>query len=88
MGGQRLVRGTDMAWGNVVLSENQNDVGPCATQRGYEAEIPTCATAESTSSAAVVEPTNERNPATDHSSPAVQRDRTFTLNNAANRQVT
>jgi len=37
---------------------------------------------------AVVEPTNERNPATDHPSPALQRDRTFTLNNVANRQVT
>jgi formate hydrogenlyase transcriptional activator len=40
-----------MAWGNVVLSENQNDVEACVTERGYEAEIPTCATAESTSSA-------------------------------------
>jgi transcriptional regulator with GAF, ATPase, and Fis domain len=40
-----------MAWGNVVLSGNQNDVGPGATQRGYEADIPTGATTESTSSA-------------------------------------
>jgi formate hydrogenlyase transcriptional activator len=40
-----------MAWGNAVLSEKQNDVETCVTQRGYEAEILMCATAESTSSA-------------------------------------
>ena len=40
-----------MAWGNVVLAEDLNDVEACVTERGYEAEIPTCATAESTSSA-------------------------------------
>jgi len=40
-----------MAWGNVVPSGNQNDVEACVTERGYEAEIPTCARAESTSSA-------------------------------------
>jgi len=40
-----------MAWGNVVPSGNLNDVEACVTERGYEAEIPTCATAESTSSA-------------------------------------
>ena len=40
-----------MAWGNAALSENQNDVETCLTERGYEAEIPTCATAESASSA-------------------------------------
>src|SRR5260370_30453704 len=48
---QQIVGGTNMAWGNVVLSENQNDVEACVIERGYEAEIPTCATAESTSSA-------------------------------------
>src|SRR6516225_2262346 len=47
----RIVRGGTMAWGNAVLSENQNDVETCLTERGYEAEIPTCATAESASSA-------------------------------------
>jgi len=36
--------------GNAVLSEIQNDVEACVTERGYEAEIPTCATAESISS--------------------------------------
>jgi formate hydrogenlyase transcriptional activator len=40
-----------MAWGNAVLSENRNDVEACLTERGYEADISTCATAESTSSA-------------------------------------
>jgi transcriptional regulator with GAF, ATPase, and Fis domain len=40
-----------MAWGNEVLSKNQNDAEACVTERGYEAEIPTCAKAESTSSA-------------------------------------
>jgi formate hydrogenlyase transcriptional activator len=40
-----------MAWGNVVLSENQNDVEACVTEQAYEADIPTRATAESTSSA-------------------------------------
>lgn len=39
-----------MTWGNAVLSEN-HDVEVFVTERGYEAEIPTCATAESTSSA-------------------------------------
>jgi formate hydrogenlyase transcriptional activator len=38
-----------MTWG--VLSENQNDVEARVTERGYGAKIPTCATAESTSSA-------------------------------------
>jgi formate hydrogenlyase transcriptional activator len=40
-----------MAWGNAVLSENQNDVDAYLTGRGYEAERSTRATAESTSSA-------------------------------------
>ena len=40
-----------MAWGNAVLSENRNDVEACLTERGYEADISTRATAESTSSA-------------------------------------
>ena len=40
-----------MAWGNVVPSGNQNDVEACVTERVYEAEIPTCATAESASPA-------------------------------------
>ena len=40
-----------MNWGDAVLSENQNEAEACVTQRGYEAETPTCATAESTSSA-------------------------------------
>jgi formate hydrogenlyase transcriptional activator len=41
-----------MAWENAILSENQNDVGPClAEQAAYEAGITTRATAESTSSA-------------------------------------
>jgi len=40
-----------MAWGNVVLSEDLNDVEARVTELGYEAEIPTCATPESTSSA-------------------------------------
>jgi formate hydrogenlyase transcriptional activator len=40
-----------MAWGNVVLSENQNDVEACLAEQAHEADIPTCATAESTSSA-------------------------------------
>jgi formate hydrogenlyase transcriptional activator len=40
-----------MAWGNAVLSENQNDVETCLIEQGYKAEIPTCATAECTSSA-------------------------------------
>jgi formate hydrogenlyase transcriptional activator len=40
-----------MAWGNAVLSENQNDAEACFTERRHGAEIPTCATAESTSSA-------------------------------------
>jgi formate hydrogenlyase transcriptional activator len=40
-----------MAWGNVVLSENQNDVEDCLTERRYEADISTRVIAESTSSA-------------------------------------
>ena len=40
-----------MAWGNAVLSENHNDVGPCLAQRGYEAEIPTRGITEFASSA-------------------------------------
>jgi len=40
-----------MAWGNVVLSENENDVEACLAQQAHQAEIPTCTTAESTSSA-------------------------------------
>jgi formate hydrogenlyase transcriptional activator len=40
-----------MTWGNAVLSENRNDVEACLTERGYEADISTRATAESTSSA-------------------------------------
>jgi formate hydrogenlyase transcriptional activator len=40
-----------MAWGNALPFENHNDVEACVTERGYQAEIPTCATAESTSSA-------------------------------------
>jgi formate hydrogenlyase transcriptional activator len=48
---ERIVGGTNMAWGNVVLSEDLNDVEARVTELGYEAEIPTCATPESTSSA-------------------------------------
>ena len=40
-----------MAWGNVVLTENLNDVEPCLAEQGYEADIPALGTAESTSSA-------------------------------------
>jgi transcriptional regulator with GAF, ATPase, and Fis domain len=40
-----------MAWGNTVLSENQNDVEACLTGRGYQADISARVTAESTSSA-------------------------------------
>jgi len=40
-----------MAWGNVVLSENQNDVEACLAEQTYEADIPARGTAESTSSA-------------------------------------
>src|SRR5882762_394551 len=40
-----------MAWGNVVLSENQNDVEACLAEQAYEPDIPTRGTAESTSSA-------------------------------------
>src|ERR1700751_1880988 len=40
-----------MAWGNVVLSENQNDVEDCLTERGEEPQISTRVIAESTSSA-------------------------------------
>ena len=38
-----------MAWGNVVLTENLNDVEPCLAEQGYEADIPALGTAESTS---------------------------------------
>ena len=48
---ERLVKGTNMAWGNAVLSENQNDVEACLTGREYEANIPARATAEHTFSA-------------------------------------
>jgi formate hydrogenlyase transcriptional activator len=40
-----------MAWGNVVLSDNQNDVEACLAVRGHGVDISTRATAESTSSA-------------------------------------
>jgi len=40
-----------MAWRNVVLSDNQNDVKACLAVRGHEVDISTRATAESTSSA-------------------------------------
>jgi len=40
-----------MAWENAVLSENRNDVEACLTERGYQADISTRVTAESTSSA-------------------------------------
>jgi formate hydrogenlyase transcriptional activator len=40
-----------MAWGNVVLSENQNDVEACLATRGYEVDISRRAATESTSSA-------------------------------------
>jgi formate hydrogenlyase transcriptional activator len=40
-----------MAWGNVVLSENQNDVEASIVEQVYEADIPPRGTAESTSSA-------------------------------------
>src|SRR5258708_16768029 len=40
-----------MAWENVVISENQNDVEASFTGREYEANIPARATAQSTSSA-------------------------------------
>jgi len=40
-----------MAWGNAVLSENHNDVEAYLSERGYEADISSRATAESTSSA-------------------------------------
>ena len=40
-----------MAWGTVVLSENQNDVEACLAEQAHEVDIPTRATAESTSSA-------------------------------------
>src|SRR5258708_15491965 len=41
----------DMAWGNVVLTENKNDVEVCLAEQAYEEDIPTRGTAESTSSA-------------------------------------
>src|SRR5260370_2591222 len=40
-----------MAWENAALSENRNDVEACLTERGYQADISTRVTAESTSSA-------------------------------------
>jgi transcriptional regulator with GAF, ATPase, and Fis domain len=40
-----------MAWGNAVLSENQNDVEASIVEQAYEADIPPRGTAESTSSA-------------------------------------
>src|SRR5216683_2033708 len=40
-----------MAWGNAVLSENQHDVEGCLAERGYQVDISTRATAESTSPA-------------------------------------
>jgi len=40
-----------MAWGNEVLSENQHDVEGCLAERGYQVDISTRATAESTSPA-------------------------------------
>jgi formate hydrogenlyase transcriptional activator len=45
-----------MAWGNAVLSENQNDAGACVIERRYEAEIPTCATAAESTSSALLSP--------------------------------
>jgi formate hydrogenlyase transcriptional activator len=39
-----------MTWGNAVLSESQNVLEACVSERGCEAEISTCATTESTSS--------------------------------------
>jgi formate hydrogenlyase transcriptional activator len=48
---QQIVGGTDMAWGNAVLAENQNDVEACLVEQAYDADIPTRGTAESTSSA-------------------------------------
>src|SRR5216683_3679250 len=48
---QRIVRGTNMAWENAVLSANQNDAEPCLIERpACEAFIPASATVESTSS--------------------------------------
>src|SRR5882762_6792408 len=38
-----------MAWGNVVLTEDLNDVQPRLAEQAYEADIPTLGTAESTS---------------------------------------
>jgi formate hydrogenlyase transcriptional activator len=38
---QRIVKGAAMAWGDAFLSENQNDVEACLTERGYEACIST-----------------------------------------------
>jgi len=40
-----------MAWGNVVLSQNQSDVKGCFAKQAYEVNIPTRGTAESTTSA-------------------------------------
>jgi transcriptional regulator with GAF, ATPase, and Fis domain len=48
---ERIVRETNMAWENAVISENQNDLEASLTEREYEANIPARATAESTSSA-------------------------------------
>ena len=49
--GQRLVGGTNMAWGNAVLSENQNDLEACLSEQAYEAGTPTRGTAPFTLSA-------------------------------------
>jgi len=38
-----------MAWGNVVLTEDLNDVQPCLADEAYEADIPALGIAESTS---------------------------------------
>lgn len=40
-----------MAWGNVVLSESQNDVEACLAEQAYGEDIPTRGTAQSASSA-------------------------------------
>src|SRR5260370_41924451 len=48
---QRIVRGTDMAWENAVLSANQNDVQPRLIDRAASlASIPAPAPREATSS--------------------------------------
>src|ERR1700756_1639603 len=42
---QRIVRGTNMAWENAVISENQDNVEASLTEREYEANIPVRAAA-------------------------------------------